>query len=208
MPCTRTPLRQDRQTGDFHGLRDWRDGDSHRVIHWRSTARRGIPLVREFEHQQHEELNLLVELGSPHDYRETSRVEQVIRFAATIASEFCRHRDGILRMVIVGAEITSGGGANHPRLLEQLLTLLATADTQSQARKGSTPEQAFEQGIQLLCQPEHRCRPTLILSPYARERSHVALIADSNAEKPTAGGPIRCIDTNSDTFGHFFDPAE
>ena len=202
------PLRQDRQTGDFHGLRDWRDGDSHRVIHWRSTARRGIPLVREFEHQQHEELNLLVELGTPDDYRETSRVEQVIRFAATIASEFCRHRDGILRMVIVGAEITSGGGANHPRLLEQLLTLLATADTQSQARKGSTPEQAFEQGIQLLCQPEHRCRPTLILSPYVREQSHVAVIADSNAEKPTAGGPIRCIDTNSDTFGHFFDPAE
>ena len=202
------PLRQDRQIGDFHGLRDWRDGDSHRVIHWRSTARRGIPLVREFEHQQHEELNLLVELGSERDYSQRAQVEQVIRFAATIASEFCRHRDGILRMVIVGAEVTSGGGANHPRLLEQLLTLLATADTQPQGIKDTRNERAFERGIQLLCQADHRCRPTLILSPYVREPSQVTLIADSAAATQTAVGPIRCIDTSSDEFGHFFDPAE
>ena len=199
------PLRQDRQTGDFHGLRDWREGDSRRVIHWRSTARRGIPLVREFEQQHHQELNLLVDLGSEQHYRDPARIEQVIGFAATIASEFCRHRDGSLRLVIVGAEITSGGGANQPRLLEQLLTLLATADTRPLGETGKSPEHAFEQGIQLLCRGEDRIRPTLILSPYAREPATVSSMRDASARKSTAGGPIRCINTNSDVFEQFFD---
>ena len=84
------PLHRDRATGDFHGLRDWREGDSRRVIHWRSTARRGLPLVREFEHQRHQALNLLVDLGNEQDYQDASRIEQVIRFAATITNEFCK----------------------------------------------------------------------------------------------------------------------
>ena len=203
------PLRQDRQIGDFHGLRDWREGDGRRVIHWRSTARRGIPLVREFEHQQHQELNLLVDLGNEQDYHDPSRCEQVIRFAATIASEFCRHGDSVLRIVIVGAEVTCAGGANQPRLLEQLLTILATAEAQPSMQdreKRSAP--LFEKGMQLLCREEDRGRPTLILSPHVREPASVATIADGASGKPTPGGMIRCINTNSDVFGHFFDPAE
>jgi uncharacterized protein (DUF58 family) len=35
--------------GDFHGLRDFRPGDDPRDIHWRTTARRGVPFVRENE---------------------------------------------------------------------------------------------------------------------------------------------------------------
>ena len=35
--------------GDFFGLRDFRPGDDPRDIHWRSTARRGVPFVRENE---------------------------------------------------------------------------------------------------------------------------------------------------------------
>ena len=31
------------------GLRDWRDGDSLRQIHWKATARRGSPIVKEYE---------------------------------------------------------------------------------------------------------------------------------------------------------------
>src|SRR5262249_45358720 len=34
---------------EFHGLRAFRSGDSPRWIHWRTTARRGELMVREFE---------------------------------------------------------------------------------------------------------------------------------------------------------------
>ena len=37
------------RSGEFAGLRDFRPGDDPRDIHWRSTARRGVPLVRENE---------------------------------------------------------------------------------------------------------------------------------------------------------------
>ncbi len=203
------PLRQDRQIGDFHGLRDWREGDGRRMIHWRSTARRGIPLVREFEHQQHQELNLLVDLGNKEDHKNPLRYEQVLEFAATIVSEFCRHRDGFLRMVIVGSELTFGGGPTRPRMLEELLTLLATAEALPKSNKQSrSAAQLFEQGMQRLCRDEGRGRPTLILSPHAREPITVAAMADNAASNPASIGPIRCIHTNSNHFNHFFDSAE
>ncbi len=37
------------RSGDFHGLRELRPGDDPRDIHWRTSARRGRPFVRESE---------------------------------------------------------------------------------------------------------------------------------------------------------------
>ncbi len=37
------------RSGDFHGLREYRTGDDPRDIHWRTSARRGRPFIRESE---------------------------------------------------------------------------------------------------------------------------------------------------------------
>lgn len=42
-------------------LRDWRAGDSLRFVHWRATARRGAPIVKEFEHDVGSGLDLVVD---------------------------------------------------------------------------------------------------------------------------------------------------
>ena len=57
--------RQRPTDGEFYGLRDWQPGDSRRLIHWRTSARRGGLMVRQFEQPRSENLTLLVELWQP-----------------------------------------------------------------------------------------------------------------------------------------------
>ena len=47
------------RSGEFAGLRDFRPGDDPRDIHWRSTARRGVTLVRESEDDEGLEATIL-----------------------------------------------------------------------------------------------------------------------------------------------------
>jgi uncharacterized protein (DUF58 family) len=53
-----THQRQSTSVGDFFAMRDWRPGDSRRWIHWRTSARRGELVVRQFEQQQEQDLLL------------------------------------------------------------------------------------------------------------------------------------------------------
>ncbi len=61
----RTRRRPTRSELDFHGLRDWRPGDSRRWIHWRSTARRGQIVVRQFDVARGHDVALFVDLWQP-----------------------------------------------------------------------------------------------------------------------------------------------
>jgi hypothetical protein len=64
------PLRnqQSRRTlspADFCGVREFRPGDSPRYIHWRTTARVGFPMVREFEEPPLEHLIVVLDPWLP-----------------------------------------------------------------------------------------------------------------------------------------------
>ncbi len=50
---------------DVAGVREFRDGDSLRHVHWRSTARRGALVVREFERDVHQPVALLLDTRRP-----------------------------------------------------------------------------------------------------------------------------------------------
>ena len=49
---TRNALRHSRSTGDFHSVAPHRQGESARLIHWRSSARRGELVVKRFQSPQ------------------------------------------------------------------------------------------------------------------------------------------------------------
>ncbi len=49
---------------EISGVREFRDGDSLRHVHWRSTARRGTLVVREFERSGRQPLALLLDTSS------------------------------------------------------------------------------------------------------------------------------------------------
>ncbi len=116
------------QQMEYHGLRDYRSGDSPRWIHWRTSARRGELMVKEFEQQNEQDLAILVDPWLPrHQGRPEQReaVEQAISFAATVCLETCRHQG---RRLVLGWTGPTPGVRHGPasvKLLHELLEQLA-----------------------------------------------------------------------------------
>ena len=95
-------------SADDAALRDYRDGDDLRRVHWRSTARRGELVVRTDEHAGRRLATVLSDL--PVDAAET---EWTISMAASIALALLRagHPVRLLTGQSTGRGITNGGGA-------------------------------------------------------------------------------------------------
>lgn len=127
---TKRGNRHDRtaQQQDYHGLRDYRPGDSPRWIHWRTTARLGQPMVKEFEQQNDQDLALLLDPWLPRSKvapEQRESLEELIRFAATVCLETCRRQD---RRLILGWTGASAGlviGPASIKLLHEILGQLA-----------------------------------------------------------------------------------
>ncbi len=116
------------QQEEYHGLRDYRSGDSPRWIHWRTSARRGELMVKEFEQQNEQELALLIDPWLPRtkvapELREA--MEQAISFAATVCLESCRRPGRRLVLGWTGATPGICHGQASVKLLHELLELLA-----------------------------------------------------------------------------------
>jgi uncharacterized protein (DUF58 family) len=125
--------RQRPTDGEFYGLRDWQPGDSRRLIHWRTSARRGGLMVRQFEQPRSENLTLLLELWQPEQpsAEERERVELAIRFAATATVEACRRGGSQLQVVVAGQERSSHRGGASKSLARTILASLAVAEAAS-----------------------------------------------------------------------------
>jgi len=128
---TRRGSRHDRSTQqqEYHGLRDYRPGDSPRWIHWRTSARLGQPMVKEFEQQTEQDLTILLDPWLPRT-RVTAEgreaVEAAIRFAATVCFETCRHPGRRLLLGWTGPTPGVRQGPASVKLLHELLDQLAT----------------------------------------------------------------------------------
>ncbi len=126
-----TPGRGFGARGDFHGLRDYRWGDDARDIHWRSSARRAAPVVREYEPDVSDTLWLCLDLGSPAGEAAEEAVELVASLSAR-ASEAGRHHG-----LVAGATVLfPATGRAH---LEQVLEVLARVDFDPNAPTPTPP---------------------------------------------------------------------
>ena len=116
------------QQEEYHGLRDYRSGDSPRWIHWRTSARRGELMVKEFEQQNEQDLALLIDPWLPRtkiapELRDA--MEQAISFAATVCLETCRRQGRRLTLGWTGATPEVCQGQASVKLLHELLERLA-----------------------------------------------------------------------------------
>ena len=119
---------QSAQQMEYHGLRNYRSGDSPRWIHWRTSAKRGELMVKEFEQQNEQDMAILVNPWLPRTKaaaEQREAVEQAISFAATVCLETCRHQG---RRLVLGWTGPAPGVRHGPasvKLLHELLEQLA-----------------------------------------------------------------------------------
>jgi uncharacterized protein (DUF58 family) len=121
----RPPLRRPDAQDQFHGLRPFRPGDSPRAIHWRTTARRGERMVREFEDLPGDNLLLVFDPAAPAAVGgDRDPFEAAVSLAAAIAAEWRRDKGDRLTAAVAGPApvVLDGpaGPAQTRRVLEQL----------------------------------------------------------------------------------------
>jgi len=122
--------RQTYTSGDFYGLRDYRSGDSRRHIHWRTSARRGKLMVRQFERAVHHDVAVYVDLWQPAPTTDEDRehVERAVSFAATLVHDLCR-RDGCRVWLAIAGEAASPlEGAASTWLAREAMVRLTCAE--------------------------------------------------------------------------------
>ena len=111
------------QSDEFVSLREYRRGDPLRRIHWRSWARIGRPIVREFEDEFFARHALVLDTFSDEPYSET--FEEAVSVAASFACAV-RTQESLLDLLFVGEQaycFTAGRGVGH---VEQILEILAS----------------------------------------------------------------------------------
>jgi uncharacterized protein (DUF58 family) len=124
----RRPQRHPTAQAEFHGLRPWRPGDSPRFIHWRTTARCGELMVREYEDEPSDNLLLVLDPTLPPGQgADSPALEAAVSLAATICWEWCRRKgDRLIVAVADGGEVLDGvAGPSHGR---QILERCALAE--------------------------------------------------------------------------------
>lgn len=111
------------QSDEFVSLREYRRGDPLRRIHWRSWARIGKPIVKEFEDEFFARHALVLDTFTDEPYSET--FEEAVSVAASFACSV-HTQESLLDLLFVGAQaycFTVGRGLAH---VDQMLEILAS----------------------------------------------------------------------------------
>ena len=111
------------ESEEFVSLREYRPGDPLRRMHWKSFAKMGRPIVKEFQEEFFVRHALALDTFSSLAYNEL--FEEAVSVAASLAFTLQDH-DSLLDLMFVGPEaycFTSGRGVAHT---EQMLEILAS----------------------------------------------------------------------------------
>jgi uncharacterized protein (DUF58 family) len=113
--------------GDYYGLRPWQSGDSTRWIHWRSTAKTGIPTVIQYERQRNRDVAIVLDPWLPADASDEARgrLELAISLSATALEDLAFRGHTQLAFAVAGAETACWAGSASPMFCHDVLAELA-----------------------------------------------------------------------------------
>jgi uncharacterized protein (DUF58 family) len=115
------------ESEEFMSLRDYRPGDPLQRIHWKSYARSGKPVVKEYQDEFFERHALVLDTFTE---RDDARFEEAVSLAASFACT-CDTQESLLDLMFVGKEsycYTAGRGQmQQGNLLEILAGVHAAA---------------------------------------------------------------------------------
>ncbi len=126
--------------GEFFGLRERRAGDDRRDVHWRSSARTGRLLVREYEDELARRVVIGVDNALPQAVREAVddgalapaaeaqvfAVERAISVAASLAAAYLE-AGWTVELAARGCHVPAGTGRAHEARIGRALALLPYA---------------------------------------------------------------------------------
>jgi uncharacterized protein (DUF58 family) len=111
------------ESEEFVALREYRPGDPLRRMHWKSFAKLGKPIVKEYQDEFFVRHALVLDtFGGP---SEEEIFEEAVSIAASLACTV-QNQDSLLDLMFVGPQaycFTSGRGVGH---IEQVLEVLAS----------------------------------------------------------------------------------
>jgi uncharacterized protein (DUF58 family) len=116
-------------TGDaieFVGTREYREGDAVKNIHWRSWARRGEPVVKEYQEEYFARIALVLDTFSPPRPRpgEERGFEAAISVLASIADHYSRS-EYVIDILAAGPEVYDVSSGRSLAYFDNILDVLA-----------------------------------------------------------------------------------
>src|SRR5439155_1240201 len=124
-------------------LRDYRPGDPLRRVHWRSAARVGRPVVKEYQDEFFVRHALVLDTFAEHE--ESDVFEEAVSVAASIACSI-QTQDSLLDLLFVGPEtycFTAGRSLGHTdHMLEVLAGVRPCRDTPFRALRDAVLERS------------------------------------------------------------------
>ena len=107
---------------EFLGLRDYRPGDPLQRVHWKSFARTGKPVVKEYQDEFFERHALVLDTGSSHG--EDAAFEEAVALAASFVYTIDT-QDCLLDLLFVGGEVRAYTAGRGQLRAEHMLEALA-----------------------------------------------------------------------------------
>ncbi|MEX0679546.1 MAG: DUF58 domain-containing protein [Pirellulales bacterium] len=184
---------------DFYGLREWRPGDSRRWIHWRTSARRGSLIVRQFEQRRSQNLALLIDLWQPVNPTddELAHVETAISFVATLIADACRKPGTRLMLDLAAREPLRHSGPATPLFLREQMDALALVEAHH--------EDAFPSSLGHALAVVPASTPTFVVSTRPIDWDALGQAA-AERDAELAGRTLQGIHVGENELARYFQP--